>query len=402
VEFWVNASDGNPYFYITADVNEKMNEILSDEIIPQLIELHPVSDEQKQRMEADEKEPLFTLVFDREAYSPEFFVHLWDEYRIAVITYRKNVKDKWNESLFKDHTVSTTFGTETMKLHEQNFYSGKNNQYCLREVRRLCPDGHQTSIVTTHQVLIIEVIASHMFARWSQEIFFRYMRQEYALDKIIQYSVDELDKDLMVVNVEYNNLSYRIKKEREKLKRRKADLYALEQNNTLQQDDEQANGKWMKIKLTVIEGVQQIEHQIADLINQRSKIKYKIPLSQMPEATRYNQLNRESKMLQNIVKMICYRAETALANLISPHFNRANQEVRALIKSIIFTRSNIEVDNKNQKLRITLFPLSNQRSNEAVDKICEKVNDTNTLYPGTNLTLFFKIATVKFELSQES
>jgi len=402
MEFWVNASDGSPYFYITADVNEKMNEMLKDEIIPELLTLHPVSDEHRQRMEENEKEPLFTLVFDREAYSPEFFIHLWDKYRIAVITYRKNVKVKWDESLFEEYTVSTTFGAETMKLHEQNFYSGKNDKYCLREIRRLCTDGHQTSIVSTNQILIIEEIASYMFARWSQEIFFRYMRQEYALDKIIQYSVDELEHDIKVVNVEYNNLSYRIKKEREKLKRRKADLYELEQKNTLQQDDEKENKKMMKEKLAVIESIQLIERQIADLIEWRKKIPYKIPLSQMPESTRYNQLNRESKMLQNIIKMICYRAETALANLLSPHFNRANQEIRALIKSVILSRSNMEVDNKNQVLTITLFPLSNQRSNEAVGNICEQINATNTVYPGTNLRLFFKITTIRFDPSQES
>jgi hypothetical protein len=402
MEFWVNASDGSPYFYITADVNEKMNEMLKDEIIPELLTLHPVSDEHRQRMEENEKEPLFTLVFDREAYSPEFFIHLWDKYRIAVITYRKNVKVKWDESLFEEYTVSTTFGAETMKLHEQNFYSGKNDKYCLREIRRLCTDGHQTSIVSTNQILIIEEIASYMFARWSQEIFFRYMRQEYALDKIIQYSVDELEHDIKVVNVEYNNLSYRIKKEREKLKRRKADLYGPEQKNPLQQDDEKENKKMMKEKLAVIESIQLIERQIADLIKRRTKIPYKIPLSQMPESTRYNQLNRESKMLQNIIKMICYRAETALANLLSPHFNRANQEIRALIKSVILSRSNMEVDNKNQVLTITLFPLSNQRSNEAVGNICEQINATNTVYPGTNLRLFFKITTIRFDPSQES
>ena len=68
MEYWVNAIDGKPYFYITADVNEKMIEMLNAEIIPKLLELHPVSQEHKKRMEEDENEPLFTLVFDREAY----------------------------------------------------------------------------------------------------------------------------------------------------------------------------------------------------------------------------------------------------------------------------------------------------------------------------------------------
>jgi hypothetical protein len=402
MEFWVNASDGSPYFYVTADVNEKMNEILGDEIIPQLLKLHPVTDERRRLMEEDPDEPVFTLVFDREAYSPEFFFRLWNKYRIAVITYRKNVKDTWDESLFEDYAVSTTFGSETMKLHEQEFYPLKNGNNLLREVRRLCREGHQTSIVTTNRKLLLDVIASCMFARWSQEIFFRYMRQEYALDKIIQYSVDELDNDIRVVNVEYNNISYRIKKEREKLSRRKAKLYEPEQENPLQEDDEKENKKWMKNRLEVMEEVQQMEQQIENLINQRKNIPYKIPISQMPESIRYNQLNRESKMIQNIIKMICYRAETAFANLLSPHYKRAKHEIRALIKSIIHTPINMEVDRENGELNITLFPLSNQRSNEAVSKICETINDTNTLYPSTNLRLIFKIATISFSPSQDS
>jgi hypothetical protein len=402
MEFWVNASDGHPYFFVTADVNEKMNEMLSDQIIPRLLALHPVSDEQKERMEANEKEPLFTLVFDREAYSPAFFAHLWDQDRIAVITYRKNVKDKWDESLFKDYTVPTTFGTDTMKLNEQYFYSGKKNTHCMREVRRLCADGHQTSICSTNQILNIEALASYMFARWSQELFFRYMRQEYALDKIIQYSVDELDDNIEVVNVEYNNLSYRIKKEKEKLSRREANLYELDQKNPLQEADENQNRKWMKNRLEVMEDIQLIKKQMDDLISKRNNIPRKIPLSQMPESTRYNQLNRESKMLQNTIKIICFRAETAVANLLSKHYKRANQEVKALVKSIIFTPINMEVDRKNHELKITLYPLSNQRSNEAVCKICVNVNATNTVYPGTNLRLIFKVATFNFDPSQES
>lgn len=66
-----------------------------------------------------------------------------------------------------------------------------------------------------------------MFGRWVQENFFRYMRQEYSFDKILQYAVDEIDDDYMVVNREYSNIQYGIKKEMEKLSRVKvkATLY---------------------------------------------------------------------------------------------------------------------------------------------------------------------------------
>ena len=390
MEFWVNSRDGNPYFFITAEVNEKMIEMLSDKIVPQLIELHPASLEQKKRMEDNPDEPLFTLIFDREAYSPAFFAELWNTYRIAVITYRKNVKDRWDETLFENYSVNTSLAETEMKLHEQDFCQG---QYTLREIRKLCSEGHQTSIVTTNKILSIAMIASYMFARWAQENFFRYMRQEYALDKILQYAVDEIDDGIQIVNREYNNITYKIKKEREKLNRRKAKLYEQEQQYAMQ-EPENENKKWMKTKLELIEMITLMEQEVEALKNKRKQIPYKIPISQMPQSIRYNRLNKESKALQNIVKMICYRAETALASLLAVHYKRAKQESRALVKSIIHTPVDMEVDKEQEELRITLYPMANQRSNRAIARICDTINDTTTRYPGTNLKLICKIATV--------
>jgi hypothetical protein len=393
MEFWVNACDGSPYFYVTADVNEKMIEMLTDEIVPELLKLHPVSDDHKKRMEEDKDEPLFTIVFDREAYCPEFFDMLWKKYRIAVITYRKNVTEQWDENLFKTNTVPTTLEDEQMKLHEQTFCTS-DGKYSMREVRELCDDGHQTSIVTTNKKLSVTKVASCMFARWSQENFFRYMRQDYAFDKIIQYSIDELDKAMMVVNPEYNKVDYKIKKEREKLGRRKSKFYELAQKNPLEEENQKENKKWLKEKLKVTEDIHRIEEEIASLIKQREETPYKISIGQMSESNRYNKLDSESKMVQPIIKIICYRAETALAGLLSPHYKRSEDEIRMLVKSIINTPIDMEVDIEHAELRITLYPLANQRSNEAVSKICQTINQTNTTYPGTNLRLSYKIATV--------
>jgi hypothetical protein len=393
MEFWVNASDGSPYFYITADVNEKMIEMLTDEIVPELLKLHPTSEEHKKRMEEDEDEPLFTIVFDREAYSPEFFDMLWKKYRIAIITYRKNVSDNWDEALFKPYQVSTTLDNEQMKLYEQTFCT-PDGKYSMREVRKLCDDGHQTSVVSTNKKLSITEVASCMFARWSQENFFRYMRQDYSFDKITQYSIDELDKDMMVVNPEYNKIDYKIKKEREKLRRREAKFYELDQKNPLEEKNQKENKKWMKDKLKIKEGIDHIQKDIESLVKQRGEIPYKISIEQMPESKRYNKLDQESRKVQNIIRLICYRAETALASLLSHHYKRTEDEIRMLVKSIINTPIDLEVDSENEELKITLYSLANQRSNQAVCNICDTINQTNTIYPGTNLRLIYKIATV--------
>ena len=393
MEFWVNSVSGEPFFFITAEVNEKMIAMLEEKIIPELIKLHKVSEQQKLEMANNENCPLFTLVFDREAYSPAFFKRLWDTYRIAVLTYRKNVKEQWDETVFKETVVKTPMGNSTMLLHEEEVTI---DGCSMREVRKLSDDGHQTSILTTNRFWVFSIIVAHMFRRWIQENFFRYMRQEYAMDKIIQYAVEDIDSTVLVVNREYNNITYSIKKEREKISRRKAKIYELEQANPLDIDasSEEEKTSYFNTQLKHSEEIKQMQSKVDTLIEQRKQIPYKISIAQMPEDIRYNKLHQESKHLQNIIKMICFRAETAFAKLLTPYYNRAEDEIRALVKAIINQTIDLFPDYQNKKLYVTLYPLANPRSNYAIQKVIDEINQINTVYPGTSLTLCFKVATI--------
>jgi len=408
MEFWVNSPEGLPFFFITAEVNEKMIEMLETEIIPRLLELHAVSEEQKKKMEENADYPLFTLVFDREAYSPAFFKRLWETRRIAVLTCRKNVKDCREEAEFEEVKVDVRPGETVMQLKEKEITL---DGYSMREVRRLTPSGHQTGIITNNRILSIALIASYMFGRWVQENFFRYLRQDYAFDRIIQYAVDEVDKTVMVVNREYSNIQYDIKRLREKLCRLKAKMYKLQQNALKENEEKKADkkegdklkkeGSWFNKVLELTEKAQLIETEMAQLIAKRKTVSYKIPVGQMPENERYVKLHQESKYFMNIIKMICYRAETALANRLAPHYCRAEDEVRALVKAITRLSIDIMPDEKQSLLNITLYPLSNPRSQQALSKIIDDINATDTLYPGTVLKMKFKIATVPIAPSQE-
>ena len=251
------------------------------------------------------------------------------------------------------------------------------------------------------------LIACYMFGRRVQENFFRYLRQDYAFDKIIQYTVDEIDKNVMIVNREYSKISYDIKRCREKLYRLRANLYTQQQialkENEDQKPDEKAKkpGSWFTKSLELMEKSQQMEQEIERLKTKREDMKYKIPLSEMPENERYTKLDQESKYLMNIIIMICYRAETAFANKLAPHFSRAEDEIRTLVKAIMHLSIDMIPDPENSLLNITLYPLSNLRSQNALANIIDEVNATNTAYPGTKLIMRFKIATMKTAPSQD-
>jgi len=46
----------------------------------------------------------------------------------------------------------------------------------------------------------------------------------------------------------------------------------------------------------------------------------------MPANSRYNTLNRESKQFQNILKIICYLAATAMVKLLTFHYKKSLDE----------------------------------------------------------------------------
>ncbi|HED38022.1 MAG TPA: hypothetical protein ENI76_07245, partial [Ignavibacteria bacterium] len=394
-EFWINNSEGLPFFVVTGEVNEKMQEIILDKIIPELLEnvAIKISDEQ---LKADPDLPRFTLVFDREAYSPKFFGKLWTEHRIAVLTYRKNVKDKWNDSDFIEQEIEIDSNKVKMELSEKSI---KLNNVKLREVRKKNKNSHQTSIITTNKKLTTLFIAIKMFSRWTQENFFKYLRNDYDLDRIAHYLVNDIDDDFKVVNPLHRKLTNKLKKTREKIARRRAILFELIEKNLT--DDSDKTEKYFKKQSKVKEELQQFETEEKELIEQRKQHSYKITIKEMEEKIRYNKLDIESKLFQNIIKMICYRAETSFSILIAAHYKKKTDQMRALTKSLIKTKADIIPDYKNETLTVELYSLSNPRDNNAAIEICQFLNESETKFPGTNLKLIYKFATDPTTRGQE-
>src|ERR1700682_5418221 len=74
-------------------------------------------------------------------------------------------------------------------LHDQpvRFLKGKLR---LRQVTRLCDDGHQTQIITSRRDLRHIEVAYRIFERWRQENFFKYMRKEFLLNALVDYQIE--------------------------------------------------------------------------------------------------------------------------------------------------------------------------------------------------------------------
>jgi hypothetical protein len=121
------------------------------------------------------------------------------ERRIACMTYHKFPGDDWSETEFRGCRVQLVSGQQVeLQLAERG--SCLSNGLWVREIRKLTERGHQTAILSSDYRSNIPPIAGAMFARWSQENFFRYARQHYALDSLVGYGVEEISDPTMLVN----------------------------------------------------------------------------------------------------------------------------------------------------------------------------------------------------------
>jgi hypothetical protein len=130
------------------------------------------------------------------------------------------------------------------------------------------------------------------------------------------------------------------------------------------------------------------------LVDQPVQVRPRIKLGQMPEQLRYNKLKTESKLLMNVIKMICYGAESSVATWMAPFLAKAEDEKRMVVKQIIASNADLSPDYQNNTLTISLHSLSAQRINAAAFELTKILNETQTQFPDTNLKMIFQISAI--------
>ena len=382
--YWINDYLGSPFFVISEAVSKGLISILESDIVPRLLKDVP-NQPTAEQLKANPNLYRFILVFDREGYSPNFFKLMWKK-RIACCTYRKFVKDEWSKAEFELVDVKLSNGEiEQMMLAERGLFLGKT--IWVREIRKLTKSGHQTSIVTTDFIHNKTHIAPQMFTRWCQENFFKYMIENFGIDRLIDYETEELDATAKVVNPEYRRLGSKIKSTAGKLGRRKVKFYGINCDSSKSENEQ---NKSKKKKAELLEEIELFENDLTKLKEKRKAIKHHITIAELPESEKFKSLAKDKKLIVDTVKMIAYRAETAMVGIIRKYMSRKD-DARALLKQVFKTEADIKPDYENNILEISLHHLTNRASDKIIQKLCEQINKTETIYPDTNLRLVVKL-----------
>ena len=382
VDYWVNAMDGQPFFLLNQAVDPGLVQVLSDQIIARLLAEVP-GQPCEQELQANPLLHRFTLVFDREGYSPDFLLQCKQQ-RIACLTYHKYPEADWPPEEFTEYAMTTREGSAlTVRLAERGVQL--SNDLWVREVRKLCDTGHQTAIISTDYMSDLRPIAAQMFGRWSQENFFRYMRQHFNLDRLVDYRTEALADTQRLVNPAWRRLDAQVRTKVSLLSRRLAQFGALQLHGDIEPEHVD---RYEHAKAQLQQEISCLQSEIAQLKLERKAAPHHIQAAQLAEKDRFERLNTHTKNFVDTIKMIAYRAETAMAHILREKMSRLD-DARSLLRQLYCTDADLLPDPQAATLTVRLHHMANRSADLAIRHLCDELNATATLFPGTNLRLVY-------------
>ena len=368
-DYWVNDTAGDPLFVVTAEANAGLVKMLP-KILAQIRGLVG-----QRRV---------TVVFDRGGYSPKLFVQIVGA-GFDVLTYRKGRLPRIPRRRFQPRRIWVDGQSFTYVLADQEVRLLKG-KLRLRQVTRLKDNGHQTPILTSRRDLSAGQVAYHMFDRWRQENFLKYLCQEYALDALVEYATVPDDPHREVPNPAWAAVDAQLRQAQAQLDRLEAEygveaIANLEQQRRTMRGFKIAQGKLGQRICTAWQRVEQLEKR-------RAAVPRRVPVGSLTEEP-VVKLAPERKHLTNVIKIVAYQAESDLLRLVAPYYRRVGDEGRTLIQSALNSAADLEVTEK--ELRVVLAPQSSPHRTRAIAALCEELNRTNTCFPGSQLRLHFAV-----------
>ncbi len=384
-ESWVCDTDGDPVMVLTAAPSAS----LAAELRRLLPDLRALIGPQRR----------CTVVFDRGGYSPQVFVEIIAA-GFDLLTYYKGA---WTRS--EPDTFSTVEFTDP-DGDEQHYQLAERpielpvpagpagpgigarpaHSLTLRLIVRRSPDGHQTPILTSRNDLPAAEICYRMSARWRQENYFKYARQHFALDALDSYADTGDDLTRPVPNPAKARAQNAVLAARTGLAAANADLAAAIDTAAAQAGRPGNRGKAV-VDPNTDRALTAAKTRLAQANVTSRATPSHLPLGQVRPASRL--LETERKLLTHAIRMSAYNAESALARLLRPHYPRAEDEGRALLREAFTLTGDLQIS--GDTLHVRLDTASAPRRSKAINALCAELNQTQTRYPGTALILTYSI-----------
>ena len=144
----------------------------------------------------------------------------------------------------------------------------------------------------------------------------------------------------------------------------------------------------MQKKAALLEEIQHIEHDLGVIKLKMKDTPHHITWEELEVDDTFQQLVPGRKHLLDSVKMIAYRAETAMTGLLTGSTIDI-PAARRLLQSLFMTEADILPDPENKILQIRVHGASRPAANGALQSLFEKLNEAEIIYPGTDMRLIY-------------
>ena len=358
--YWVHALGGAPLLCLHRQVDAGMVAEIWNGIVPQLQQMGLVA----QGGETQQQEPCLTLVFDREGWSPRLFRELRAK-GIAVVTWIKGAQaERWPDSEFREASIPVRAPCGPALLEGQ-----------LAE-RKPGPGQRQPALLTTHPSLAAAQAAGLLRSRWTQENYFKYQRAEFGLDTLPEHALVEVDEHAWVVNPAWREIDNALKKERNRVGH-------LRRKRALEADAQSATALALGAQIQASDGT------IEGLVRARQTAAHHVQAGELSEAERLQVLPRALRLLMDTLRMIAYRAETAMATAVAPELDNP-ETARSLLKSLFRGDASLHPDEPAGTLTVRLLHQPTHAQDRALAPLLDELNRSRTVFPGTQLRLVYK------------
>ena len=333
--------------------------------------------------------------FDRGGWSPTLFADL-DAAGFDTLTWRKGAIADIDEALFVEHTHTDDHGrTHTWELADTEvdlqITDGprKGEVFVMRQISLLdAARTRQMHILTTRTDLTPGEIRYRMGSRWRQENHYRYARLHFDFDSHDSYRAGDDDPTRMVPNPAKKAAYAQVEKAR-----RAVHLAETTSDAELLAAHSPQPGTTVLLTNTMINTINTDTHTanatLDAAITAHQGIPARLPLAQVHPGQQI--LDAETKMIHHAIRIAAYNTAQSLARAIltDTGYSRAEDEAHTLIRTALAGSGDIIPDPTTNTLHIRLDPLPAPRHTAAINELCQVLNDTNTIYPGTTLTLHY-------------
>jgi hypothetical protein len=381
VETWVSDAAGDPLLVVMAEPAAS----LAGELRRLLPELRALVGDHRRVL----------VGFDRGGWSPTLFADLHAA-GFDTLTWRKGATADIEQRAFTEHSHIDEHGrTHTWRLAdtevELDIADGPRagQVFRMRQVSVFNTAAtRQMHILTTRRDLTPGEIRYRMGSRWRQENHYRYARIHFDLDSHDTYRAADDDADRMVPNPAKKPAYRDVEKARRALHLAEttSDAALLAAHSPQPGTSVVLTNQMIN---TINADVHAAQATLDAAVAAHQAIPARVPLAEVNPGQQV--LDTETKLIHHAIRIAAYNTAQSLARAIVTNtgYTRADDEAHTLIRTALAGSGDIIPDHQN--LHIRLDPLSAPRHTAAIDELCQALNDTNTVYPGTGLTLRYSI-----------